>query len=131
VGGSSHHEGCDASGYKGEIGINKGKHGFQIESGVSKEYSGLFGQCNNPVGLQPGPTYKLRMTKKNVGQNVRLNTYVNDRPHCSALDTTARFLKRQGDVVKCGPIDQLRIDNWPEAPGTDSKNAISVSSPPQ
>ncbi len=50
--------------------------------------------------MKPGQTYQLRMTKKNVGANVQLNTYVNGRPHCSALDTAARFLKRQGDVVK-------------------------------
>jgi hypothetical protein len=37
------------------------------------------------------------------------------------------FLDRQGNYSM--PIDQLRIDNWPEAPGTDTSNAISVNSP--
>ena len=68
------------------------------------------------------------MTKKNVGANVQLNTYVNNKPHCSVLDTKARWLKRQGDVVKCGPIDRLRIDNWTEPAGSDSKYTGHVSS---
>ena len=63
------------------------------------------------------------MTKKNVGADVQLNTWVNNNPHCSYLHKNG-WVKRQGVTSKCEPIDQLRIDNWPEAPGTDSKNAI-------
>ena len=48
VGGASHHDGCDTMGYKGEIGINKGKHGFRIETGTQKNYSQYFGKCVNP-----------------------------------------------------------------------------------
>ena len=66
--------------------------------------------------------------KKNVGADVQLNTYVNNKPHCSNLHKN-EWVKRQGVTSNCPPIDQLRIDNWPEAPGTASKNAISVSSP--
>jgi hypothetical protein len=56
VGGSSHHSGCDATGYKGEIGINGGKNGFQLESGTEKLYSDVFGQCYNIGNLKPGQT---------------------------------------------------------------------------
>ena len=34
--GASHHEGCDTSGYKGYVGINGDKNGFEIETGVRK-----------------------------------------------------------------------------------------------
>jgi hypothetical protein len=38
VGGASHHTGCDILGYKGYIGINGGKPGFEVESGSAKNY---------------------------------------------------------------------------------------------
>ena len=125
VGGASHHEGCDTIGYKGYIGINGGKHGFEIESGKEKSYLGLFGTCPDKTDLVPGQQYTLRMTKKTVNGGVQLNTWVNGKPYCYAIDKPG-ILTRSGVNEKCEPVDQLRIDSWPD---TDTSNAISVSSP--
>jgi hypothetical protein len=125
VGGVAHHGGCDTIGYKGYIGINGGKHGFEIESGASKDYSKTFGTCSDKTDLVPGQQYTLRMTKTNVNGGVQLQTYVNGKPHCSALDKPG-ILTRSAVSDKCPAIDQLRVDNWPD---TDKSNAISVSSP--
>jgi hypothetical protein len=77
--------------------------------------------------LQPGQQYRLRVLKRNVGQNVQLNTWVNDRPHCSVLDTGKRFLTRKAISSSCPAVDQLRVDGWPDC---DLSNAIFVSSGP-
>ena len=77
------------------------------------------------------------MTRKNVNGGVQLNIWVNGKPQCSAFDKPD-IQKRAGVNTNCAPIGIVAfffhtihccIDNWPEAPGTDTKNAISVSSP--
>ena len=130
VGGVSHHTGCDTIGYKGYVGINGDKNGFEIESGANKQYGGLLpAKCDPSIPtLKPGEQHTLRMTKKNVNGGVQLNTYVDGKPHCSYFDTPG-IQTRSAVTDKCEPVDQLRIDNWPEPEGTDTKYAISVSSP--
>ena len=128
VGGAAHHTGCKTDGYKGYIGINGGKHGFETETGTAKNYSTLFGDCTNKDDLVPGQQYTLRMTKKNVNGGVQLQTYVDGKPHCSYFDSPG-ILTRKFVSKDCPAVDQLRIDNWPEPDGTNTSNAISVSSP--
>ena len=129
VGGASHHSGCDTTDYKGYVGINGDKNGFEIETGAKKMYHGLFGKCDPSIPtLRAGEQHTLRMTKKNVNGGVQLNTYVDGKPHCSYFDTPG--IQTRSAVNKdCPPVDQLRVDNWPEPEGTDTSNAISVSSP--
>ncbi len=85
----------------------------------------LHASCNNSVGnLQPGQTYRLRALKKNMGSSVQVNTWVNDKPHCSVLHAQ-RILGRKYKS-RAGPaVDQLRVDGWPDC---NLSNAISVSS---
>ncbi len=130
VGGAEHKGGCDTTGYKGYVGINGDKNGFETETGAEKNYGGLLpAKCDSSIPtLRAGEQHTLRMTRTNVNGGVQLQTYVDGKPHCSYLDSPG-LVPRKGVNSKCPAIDQLRIDNWPEPEGTDTKYAISVSSP--
>lgn len=68
------------------------------------------------------------MTRTNVNGGVELKTYVDRKLLCSYVDSPG-LVPRKGVKEGCEAVHQLRIDNWPEPEGTDSKYAISVSSP--
>jgi hypothetical protein len=68
------------------------------------------------------------MTRKNVNGGVQLQSYVNGQPYCSDFDSPS-IKKWAGVKPGCEAIDQLRIDNWLEPEGTDTKYASGVSSP--
>ena len=73
----------------------------------------LFGTCPDKTDLVPGQQYTLRMTKTNVNGGVELKTWVNGKLHCYATDRPG-ILTRSGVTDKCEPVDQLRVDNWPD-----------------
>ena len=124
-GGVAHHDGCDVDGYKAYVGIGGGENKLGTEM-LDKKYHDLT-TCNN-IQLQPGQTYRLRALKKNIGNNIQVNTWVNGKPHCSFLDTqNPTLLTRKKIKPGCPAIDQLRVDGWPDQ---DLSNAISVSSGP-
>jgi len=126
VGGVAHHDNCNTDGYKAYVGINGGDNGIGTETG-DKHYTDLHANCDKNVGnLQPGGTYRLRALKKNVGSSVQVNTWVNDKPHCSVTHAQG-ILGRKWISKDCPAVDQLRVDGWPD---TDLSNAISVSSGP-